>query len=125
MSIWTWRSRKQKKERWRSLHSISRVAFFPPMNSSMQALAFMRCGSASLPGAQVSSFAAPMCDTTVAMSRRLARTEGIPGGISSGTALVATFRVAKRPEMRGKLIVTIIPSFAERYLLGEGTGATR
>jgi cysteine synthase A len=55
-------------------------------------------------------------EESFAMSRRLARTEGIPGGISSGTALVATFRVAKRPEMRGKLIVTIIPSFAERYI---------
>lgn len=49
-------------------------------------------------------------------SRRLARTEGIPGGISSGAALAATLRLAKRPEMAGKRIVTIIPSFAERYI---------
>jgi cysteine synthase A len=55
-------------------------------------------------------------DETFAASRRLARTEGIPGGISSGAALVAALQVAKRPEAAGKRIVVIIPSFAERYL---------
>ena len=55
-------------------------------------------------------------DESFAASRRLARTEGIPGGISSGTALAATLKVAKRPEFAGKRIVTIIPSFAERYI---------
>ncbi len=55
-------------------------------------------------------------DESFAAARRLARTEGIPGGISSGSALVATLKLAVRPEMAGKRIVTIIPSFAERYI---------
>ena len=54
-------------------------------------------------------------DETFAAARRLARSEGIPGGISSGAALVAALQVAKRPEAAGKRIVVIIPSFAERY----------
>ena len=55
-------------------------------------------------------------ETAFATSRRLARTEGIPGGISSGAAVAAALEVAARPEMRGRMIVAIIPSFAERYI---------
>ena len=50
------------------------------------------------------------------MARRVAREEGIPVGISSGAALVAAFDLASRDEMAGKLVVAIIPDFAERYI---------
>jgi len=55
-------------------------------------------------------------DDAMAMARKCAAVEGIPVGISSGAALTAAFELASRPEYAGKLIVTIIPSFAERYL---------
>src|ERR1700761_3696007 len=55
-------------------------------------------------------------DDSFAMARRVAAEEGIPVGISSGAALTAAFHVAARDDMAGKLIVAIIPSFAERYV---------
>ncbi|MEZ5904978.1 MAG: cysteine synthase A [Geminicoccaceae bacterium] len=55
-------------------------------------------------------------ETAFQTSRRLARLEGIPGGISSGAALAAALEVGARPEMAGRMIVVIIPSFAERYI---------
>ncbi len=51
-----------------------------------------------------------------ATARELARLEGIPGGISTGAAVAAGLEVAARPEMAGKLMAVIAPSFAERYL---------
>jgi len=55
-------------------------------------------------------------DEAIAMARRLSDEEGIPGGISSGAAVVAALRIAARPDMKGKRIVVVLPSMAERYM---------
>lgn len=55
-------------------------------------------------------------DTAFGTAKHVAASDGVPVGISSGAAIAASLIIGARPEMKGKRIVTIIPSFAERYL---------
>jgi cysteine synthase A len=55
-------------------------------------------------------------ETAFKTAREVAKLEGIPVGISSGAAIAAALEVGARPGMEGRMIVIIIPSFAERYL---------
>jgi cysteine synthase A len=55
-------------------------------------------------------------DDAFSYARRLAREEGILAGISSGAAVAAAVAVAKRPEMAGKLVVTMVCDTGERYV---------
>jgi cysteine synthase len=54
--------------------------------------------------------------TAFETARQLSKLEGIPGGISTGANVAAALEVAARPEYKGKRIVTVAPSFAERYI---------
>ncbi len=58
-------------------------------------------------------------DQAFETSRLLAKSEGIPGGISTGANVAAALEAAKRDDMSGKTIITFAPSSAERYFSSE------
>ena len=55
-------------------------------------------------------------EEAIEMARRLAKEEGILGGISCGAAVAVAARLGRLPEFAGKTIVTVLPDSAERYL---------
>lgn len=55
-------------------------------------------------------------EESIEMTRRLAKEEGILGGISCGAAVAAALRIAQEPQMAGKTMVVILPDTSERYL---------
>lgn len=55
-------------------------------------------------------------EDAIAMAREAAAKEGLLVGISAGSALVGALRLAQRPDMKGKRIVTLLPDTGERYL---------
>ncbi len=55
-------------------------------------------------------------ETAFLTARKAALLEGLPVGISSGAAIAAALEVARRPTLRGRQVIVILPSFAERYL---------
>lgn len=55
-------------------------------------------------------------ETAFATARKAAKLEGLPVGISSGATIAAALEIGARPEMKGKLVVVIAASSAERYL---------
>jgi cysteine synthase A len=55
-------------------------------------------------------------EEAIEMARRLAREEGILAGVSAGAAVAAAVRIGHQPEMKGKIVVVVLPDSGERYL---------
>ncbi len=131
-------SRYLKQDRKRAVRSVAVEPTHSPVLTALKAGEVPKPGPHKIQGigagfkpdvldlSLVDEVAVVTNDEALEHARRLHREEGITAGISSGAAVAAALQVARRPESKGKLIVTILPDAGERYLssvLFEGIAA--
>src|SRR5512136_681270 len=121
-------SRYLKQEKKRAVRSVAVEPIHSPVLTAIRAGETPKPGPHKIQGigagfkpdvldlSLVDEVATVSNDEAVEMAKRLHREEGITCGISCGAAVAAAVRVASRPELKGKLVVTVLPDAGERYL---------
>ncbi len=123
-------SRYIKKEKGKKILSVGVEPINSPVIAQARAGAAIRPGPHKIQGigagfipdtldlSMVDRIESVTDEESIEMARALAKQEGILAGISCGAAVAAAVRLAHLPEFAGKMIVTILPDAAERYLTG-------